>query len=148
MNAVATKNDTQLLNFSSGLPGFPDARTFGLLHTELAQEPFSIMRCVEDPELEFVVVPPHLFFGDYAPEIDDTTANRIGLNDSGDAIVLVILTVGEESADVTANLMAPIVVNRNSLEAAQVILVNQTYELRHRLFSDEAIEAAQTSEAS
>ena len=51
--------DTQQISFSAGLPGFPDVRNFVLLNTELAQDPFSILRCVEDEEkIEFVVTTP------------------------------------------------------------------------------------------
>lgn len=135
MTAVATMIETPHLSFSAGLPGFPDAKTFVLVNTELAVEPFSIMRCVEDESLEFVVTPPMLFFPDYAPEIDDATVARIGLQSADDALLLVLLTVGEEVAKITANLMGPIVINRKNYSAAQAILVNSEYELRTPLFS-------------
>src|SRR5689334_5751403 len=95
--------DKPLLKFSGGMPVFPDVRTFELVNTELAQDPFSIMRCIEDPEIEFVVVPALLFFPSYSPEIDNSTAERIGLASSDDALLLAILTVGDETADITAN---------------------------------------------
>ena len=129
--------ETPHLTFSGGLPGFPDVRTFQLINTELAQEPFSIMRCVEDPEIEFVVVPALLFFPTYSPEIDDATANRIGLDTAEDALLLVILTVGEETADVTANLLGPVVVNQKNNEAAQAVLAGQDFDLRQPLFSED-----------
>lgn len=137
--ALATKVDAPHITFSVGIPGFPDAHTFVLVNNDMAQEPFAIMRCVEDESLEFVVVPPHLFFPDYAPEIDDATSERVGLESAGDALVLVIVTVGDELAEVTANLLGPIVVNRHTHEAAQAVLVNQGYELRTPLFDPEVI---------
>lgn len=135
MTAVATAIDTPYLTFSAGLPGFPEAHTFVLMQTELAQEPFAILRSVEDESLEFVVVPPHLFFPEYAPEIDDATIARIGLENAGDAIVLVTLTVGDSIADVTANLLGPIVINKQNHQAAQAVLANQNFDLRVPLFS-------------
>lgn len=141
MTAVATEIETPQLTFSSGLPGFPDAHTFVLLQTELAQDPFSIMRCVEDEALEFVVVPPAPFFPEYAPEIDDATADRIGLTDPDDAIVLVMLTVGESITEITANLLGPVVINKSNFQAAQAVLVNQGYDLRVPLFSKDITES-------
>ena len=126
--------DTAPLSFSSGLPGFPEAHTFVLVNTELAVQPFSIMRCLEDESLEFVVVPPQLFFPDYTPEIDESTASRIDLQDAGDALLLVLLTVGDGIADITANLMGPVVVNLKNNEAAQAVLVNSPYDIRTPLF--------------
>lgn len=143
MTAVATEIETPQLTFSAGLPGFPDARTFVLLQTELAQDPFSIMRCVEDEALEFVVVPPAPFFPEYAPEIDDATADRIGLENADDAVVLVMLTVGESISEITANLLGPVVINKANFQAAQAVLVNQGYDLRVPLFSKEITESAE-----
>jgi flagellar assembly factor FliW len=141
MTDSTTSVDTPQLTFSGGLPGFPDVRTFALVNTELAQEPFSIMKCVEDPELEFVVVPAMLFFPNYSPEIDESTAGRIGLTDVNDALLLVILTVGEEAVDVTANLLGPIVVNQKTNAATQAVLAGQDFELRQPLFADNIREA-------
>lgn len=136
MTAVETTTQTPHLTFSVGLPGFPEARTFVLFQNELARDPFSIMRCVEDENLEFVVVPPHLFFPDYAPELDDATVARIGLESADDAILMVLLTVGDDVADITANLLGPIVVNRATYAAAQAVLANNGYDLRTPLFPD------------
>lgn len=140
---VTTPIETTEITFSVGLPGFPEARTFVLVNTDLAQEPFSILRCLEDDSLEFVVVPPALFFPDYAPEIDSATAERLGIESPEDAVLLVTLTVGDDLADITANLLGPIVVNQHTRAAAQAILVNQTYELRTPLFSPELLAAAE-----
>ena len=60
----------------------------------------------------------------------DATAERLNLQDSDDALMLVILTVDKEPADATANLMGPIVVNRHTLDAAQVVLTGSDYEVR------------------
>jgi flagellar assembly factor FliW len=141
MTDSSTTVDTPHLTFSGGLPGFPDVRTFELLNNELAQAPFSIMKCREDPEIEFVVVPAMLFFPDYSPEIDESTAGRIGLGSAEDALLLVILTVGEEAIDVTANLLGPIVVNQKTNEATQAVLSGQDFELRQPLFANNIREA-------
>jgi len=136
MTAVATMIDTPPLSFSAGLPGFPEARTFVLINNELAREPFAIMRCIEDEELEFVVVTPDLFFPDYSPQIDEATALRIDLESAEDALILVLLTVGDDVASITANLLGPVIVNRKNYSAAQVILTNAEYDFRTPLFSD------------
>ncbi len=148
MSTVTTALETEVppLHFEVGLPGFPEARNFLLVNTELAVQPFSIMRCMEDPELEFVVAPPQLFFSDYQPEIDDATANRIGLENSGDALLLVLLTVGEDVAGITANLLGPIIVNLQNNQAAQAILANAPYDTRTPLFSDVDPQSVQQGE--
>ena len=122
--------DTTELVFESGLPGFPDAHRFTLVRWGDDDSPFSLMRSLEHDGLEFVVVPPMVFFPDYEPELDDTTAARLDLERSDDAIVLTMVTLGERAADATANLLGPIVVNRHTRRAAQAILASSGYELR------------------
>lgn len=122
--------DTAELIFESGLPGFPDAHRFTLIRWGDDDSPFSIMRSLDHDNLEFVVVPPMVFFPDYEPEIDDSTAERLDLAQGEDAIVLAMVTLGDRAADATANLLGPIVVNRHTNRAAQAVLTNTTYDLR------------------
>jgi len=118
------------LNFIGGLAGFPEARRFVLSKWGGDDSPFSLMQSLEDPELAFLVVPPAVFFPDYQPEIDDETAARLNISDSDDALILVMITVGEAVKEATANLLGPLVINRHSNEASQVILTESGYDLR------------------
>jgi flagellar assembly factor FliW len=126
------------LIFASGLPGFPDARRFVLVRLGDELSPFSVLRGLDDsPEhpagIEFVVTHPGLFFPDYAPEIDDDTADRLELKSADDALLLVIVTVTNPVAASTANLLGPIVVNRHTRAAAQAVLGASGYNTREAL---------------
>src|SRR5437763_14139476 len=127
---MESRADTAELVFESGLPGFPDAHRFTLIRWGDEDSPFSIMRSLDHDGLEFVVVPPMVFFPDYEPEVDDSTAERLELERGEDAIVLAMVTLGEQAADATANLLGPIVVNRHTNRAAQAVLANSGYEVR------------------
>jgi len=116
--------------FDGGLPGFNEAHRFTLVSWGGDDSPFSLMRSLEYEGLEFVVVPPSVFFPDYEPEIDDATVDRLGLTDPADVILLVMLTLGDRAIDATANLMGPIVVKRHSRKACQAVLANSGYDLR------------------
>ena len=121
---------TTTLRFILPLPGFPEAREFSLEPVEEQAGLLSILRSTDQQSLEFVVALPEAFFADYTPELDDTTAERLGLTTADDALVLVILTVAERIEQTTANLMAPIVVNRKTGEALQALLVTSGYDIR------------------
>ena len=118
------------LRFILPLPGFPEAREFALEPLEEQAGMLSILRSTDQPSLEFVVALPEAFFAEYTPELDDTTAERLGLTTADDALVLVILTVAERVEQTTANLMAPIVVNRTTGDALQALLVTSNYDIR------------------
>ncbi|WP_331272280.1 flagellar assembly protein FliW [Motilibacter aurantiacus] len=117
------------LEFPSGLPGFPEARHFALVRLDDAGTAYSL-RSLEHEELRFVVMPPGLFFPDYAPEIDDEAATELGLDAAEDALVLLVVTPGETVEQATVNLMAPVVVNLRSHRATQVVLTGSDLPLR------------------
>ncbi len=121
MTAVLTETQLPELTMAGGLAGFPDAERYALVDVPEAT-PLFLLRSLDVPGLEFVVVPPAVFFPDYAPEVDDASAARLGLVDAEDALLLVVLTVGAGAADATANLLAPIVINQRTRAAGQVLL--------------------------
>ena len=84
----------------------------------------------DDPEVGFVVVPPWVFYPDYEFELDNGTAERLSLTQAEDAVVFAVVTLRDIPADSTLNLLGPIVVNRNSHEAAQVVLPSAGYSVR------------------
>ena len=134
---IATMTEESPLLLDSGdvqfimpIPGFPDARAFRLEPIEGQGGVLSMLTSADQPGLEFVVALPEAFFPDYSPEIDDTTAERLGLSTAEDALLLVILTVAENIEQTTANLMAPVVINRHTGQAVQALLVTSGYDIR------------------
>ena len=124
------------LHFAAGLPGFPEAKRFTLVWWGDESSPFSILACLDEPGLEFLVVPPLAFFPLYAPEIDDDVVERLGIEGEDDVILLVIVTTGEDASEATANLLAPIVINRHTRAATQAVLVEGDHPLRAPLLGE------------
>jgi flagellar assembly factor FliW len=130
MTTTTTVEVIPEITFASGLPAFPDAHRFTITRWGGEDSPFSLLRSLDDPDLVFVVTYPGIFFPDYAPEIDDETVVRIGLEREEDALVLVILTLGATPAEATANLLGPIVINTRTRDAVQAVLLDTRYEVR------------------
>jgi flagellar assembly factor FliW len=101
------------------MPGFPAHREFVLvrLHDEGLLYAFT---SVEDPELRFLVAPPEPFFPEYAPEIDESVFAALNTKDADRLLLMVVITAGAN--ETTANLLAPIVLDRDSMRAQQVVL--------------------------
>jgi flagellar assembly factor FliW len=91
------------------------------------------MRALDADDLEFVVVPPSVFFPDYEPVVDDELVEHLDLRGAGDAVVLVIVTVADPVERSTANLLGPIVVNRHTHRAAQAVLSPDEHDARRPL---------------
>jgi flagellar assembly factor FliW len=130
---TSTLVDLPTLDFSGSLAGFAGAHRFALVRVIPESEVLFRLICLDVEGLEFVVAAPSPFFPDYAPEIDDATAARLELTDADDAILLVLLTVGDSMASTTANLFAPLVVNIRTRKAEQAVLTGSGHSLREEL---------------
>ena len=118
------------IRFSAGLPGFPHVHVFQLKPWGPPGSPYLILSSVDDADVGFVVVPPWVFYPDYEFDVDDSTAERLGLSAADDAIVLAVVTLRDRPEEATLNLLGPIVVNRNTHEAAQIVLPTTSYSVR------------------
>jgi flagellar assembly factor FliW len=101
------------------MPGFPAHRDFVLVRLNEDGLLYAFTS-IEDPELRFLVAPPEPFFPDYAPEIEDEVFSALNTKDPDRLLLMVVITAGTD--ETTANLMAPIVVDRDSMRAIQVVL--------------------------
>ncbi len=132
MDEPAPGEGTPTLEFVGPVAGFPDHRHFVLVELEGL---LYRLQSLEDPGLRFLVVPPIPFFADYAPEVSDEWAQQLQLTDASDALVLLIVTTGNAPAEATANLLAPIVINLGTRQAAQIVLEDSALALRAPLLA-------------
>lgn len=124
-----------LLEVPSGLVGVPEAQRFSLTRWGGEDSPYAMMRALDADDLEFVVVPPAVFFPDYEPVVDDELVEHLELQGADDAVVLVIVTVADPVDRSTANLLGPIVINRHTHRAAQAVLSPDEHDPRQPLVS-------------
>lgn len=114
--------DIPELHFRAGLPGFPGERRFALVRWGANEGPYSVLVDLDDNDVRFLVAPPAIFFPQYEVELDDQSVSTLGLEDESEALVLMIVTLGERPEDATANLLGPVVINTRTREAQQVVL--------------------------
>lgn len=99
------------------------------------------LRSVRDPQLRFVLSPAEVFFASYRDSLTDIiaapVADALGIEPAGAQLQMyVMLTIGTSLADTTANLRAPLVVDRGTGRAVQVILDDDALPLRQPLPSE------------
>lgn len=111
-----------VLQMPFGLLGFEQFKRF-VLRTQPGEEPFLRLRALDQPKLNFLVVSPFLALPDYKPVIGEEDARFLGLEQAEDMLLFNIVTL-RGSREATINLKGPIVLNRRTLVAKQVIPVN------------------------
>jgi len=121
-----------LLLMPEGLVGMSEAKRFCLLE-ESPDRGYKWLQLIDEPGLAFVAVNPYDFYPDYGFEVDGKDADLLGLERPEDAAVLVLLTVGPGGSEITANLVAPVLVCTKTRKAKQVILQDERYSTKHLL---------------
>lgn len=119
-----------IINFPSGLVGFPSSQKFIMIDHK---PPFSWLQSVDNPNLAFVVVDGFEFGEQYKlkPPVGDKDCD---FNEEDEYAILVIVTVRPDASQTTANLKAPLFVNVRNRRGVQVIYDDQRFQTRHPLF--------------
>jgi flagellar assembly factor FliW len=125
------------LAFATGIVGFPDHRRGEVFHLP-GQLPFQWLR-LHGPAapMYFVLIEPGGLVPDYSPELFDDDATALGIETAADALVFNVVTVRpREQGRTTVNLVGPIIVNRHTGAARQVVIANHAqYDARHPLIT-------------
>jgi len=116
-----------VLDLAVPMPGFPAHRKFVLVRLNDDGLLYAFTS-VDDPSLRFLVAPPEPFFPDYAPEIENEVFAALNTRDPDRLLVMVVITAGVN--ETTANLLAPIIVDRDSHRAMQIVLTGSRMPVR------------------
>ena len=137
-----TGPDTFRIDVPHGLIGLSHLRGFDVTPAKDAW-PFVTLHALGEDELNFLAMEPQNIIPDYNLELNDYDAEILGLTDSRDALIYNIVTVHPTAKNyVTANLVAPLVINRRTLVAKQVILSNsELFSPKHALIDEREIAA-------
>ena len=120
-----------VIEFPEGLIGLGGSR-YALIARD-PETPFLWLHSLEDPALALPVTNPHQFFADFAVEMPDEEAERLGFDGQTGVDVYVTVRASNVLEEFTANLKAPILVRAG--QAWQVINQAPGCELRVPLFS-------------
>jgi flagellar assembly factor FliW len=115
------------LTFLAPPPGLAPHVDFDLAPVDGADGLFA-MRAARDADLRLYLVDPRTVLDEYAPILTDEQADGLALGSPDDALILVVAHPSAEG--VSVNLLAPVIVNRSTGAASQVILEDQDYPLR------------------
>ena len=124
--------DGSVIRFADGIPGFEEFHDYVLLAVaEVA--PFEWLQSVDEPALAFAVVDPHAVCSDYVPRLGRGDLTAVGLEDEAEGLLRVILTLSDDPEQITANLQAPLIINRGAGLGSQLLLTRSPYDTRYRV---------------
>ena len=122
--------------FPEGMIGFENCREYVVVRHD-DKSAFRWLQSLEEPGVAFPVVEPFSFRPDYAPTISDTDARILGLKQETPTLLFVVVSVpGNDPRSMTANLLAPLVINAISRQGKQVIVQDEGYTTRHEVVKE------------
>lgn len=128
--------EQDVVRFDEGIPAFEEEHEFVMLPYEEGT-PYMFLQSLATPDLAFLTTDPFVFFPEYTFELDDENMERLAIKTMDDVLVCTMISLPKSGiADMTTNLLAPVVINRHTMQARQVVLEKTQYTTKHRLFPE------------
>jgi reactive intermediate/imine deaminase len=116
----------RVIEFPAGLPGFEGLRRFSIFHPEGGQPNYFILQSIDDPAVAFHIADPARFGCDYQIALTDAEVDLIGLQDSADAAIAVMLIKdGSIEPPLRVGLHSPLVINVRTRRGLQHVLARR-----------------------
>lgn len=122
--------ESQIVNFKNGIPGFEEYKRYAILDIE-GKNDLKCFQSIDESEICLLTVIPWECFKDYEIQLSNEELHELELNKPEDVAVYNVVTVRKEQ--ITANLVAPIVINVLNRKGKQIILSNTKYQIRQEI---------------
>jgi flagellar assembly factor FliW len=131
--------DTRIITLPEGILGFPNDHRFVLLEHDSEGTPFKWLQSADSPQLAFIVMDPQTVVDNYRVALDAESAGNLGADEIGDefAMMAIVNIPHDNPIAMTVNVRAPIIVHSEKRIGYQIILTNEDYPIRHRIFPEE-----------
>lgn len=130
--------EEEIVYFPEGILGFEHLKRYVEVAPRGQDSDVRFLQAVDDPAVGFIVVNPLVFRPDYQPRLQEEDLRLLECDDPSRLRVLSILTVPEDPRQMTANLMAPVVINTEKGLGRQVVQTESEYRIRHNVLEEAA----------
>ena len=129
-----TVDDKKLLFFKNGLPGLEECREFVILQFE-ESAPLHWLQSIHSPAICLPIINAFAICPEYVFDISDEDVYELALSGPEDVYVVSVVLIPEQDIEqMTANLVAPIIINYRTGASKQIIINNGDYNVRFPVF--------------
>tara|TARA_Y100001936_G_scaffold181024_1_gene178061 strand:- start:1262 stop:1723 length:462 start_codon:yes stop_codon:yes gene_type:complete len=130
--------DNEIIRFPDGLYGFEKETEFTFLpFNPNVESPMEWMQSLKSSHLAFVITDPYLYLQDYKLKLSEDDKKRVHLKSEEPFLTRTIVTIPENYLEMTTNLIAPLIINKDKGFAKQFVLTSMDYDTRHYLLPKE-----------
>ncbi|MGZ8172554.1 MULTISPECIES: flagellar assembly protein FliW [Methylobacter] len=118
-----TIDPSTIISFPNGIPGFEDQTRFKLFHQEGGNPLIFWLQSLDDESLMFSVAQPSMFNINYNVVLNDAEEATLGIEDTADALILIILLKDEsDQPTVKGSIKSPLIINSAKRIGLQKVL--------------------------
>ncbi|MCK4995120.1 MAG: flagellar assembly protein FliW [Candidatus Omnitrophica bacterium] len=121
--------------FPEGIIGFETHKEYRIV-SEKSKEPFFWLQSQKDSEINFIIIDPLEFKPDYKPVLSALDISALQINDIEECQCYVIVCVPQGVDQISANLLAPVMINKQKNICRQVVLQEQDYSIQHLVLDE------------
>lgn len=130
----------KIIEFPKGLPGFEHCKRFSLFHDEAGQPIVFTLQSLDDPDVTLPLTDPAQLGFHYELTLEDRDVEMLEIGAAEDVAVAVILRRaegaeprdGSASGSISANLMAPLVINTRKRRGIQQLIGKRGFDVTFR----------------
>ncbi|MGI5901744.1 MAG: flagellar assembly protein FliW [Desulfitobacteriia bacterium] len=131
------KEISRTIEFPKGIPGFEEEKIFILEKEE--GNPLARLDSATNKDLGFIILQPQLFFPDYLPQVElsPEEVKLLEVKPEDELAVWSLATISlSDITKSTVNLRAPLILNFRTNKGIQMILNDENYPYRQKLFAE------------
>lgn len=128
-NGEINYEEKDIITIKKGIPGFKELTKFVIVDIE-DNDVFKLIHSLEDPSLGLIILSPFEVVKDYEIKLNEEVIKELQIDKQDDVILYSIVTLSSDVNKITANLMAPIVINIKAKLGEQVIIENSKYKTK------------------
>lgn len=128
--------DSKVITLVNGLLGFDELKKYVILYDSEKSNGDSIswFQSADEQTLALPVVNPLFIYEGYNPTVEDELLKPLGEVGEEGYMVLVTMRIPSDPKEVSCNLKAPIIINPNTLLGCQIIVENEEYPIRYKIY--------------
>ncbi|MDK8181632.1 flagellar assembly protein FliW [Paenibacillus sp. UMB4589-SE434] len=123
-------DESEIVCFPEGILGFSAHKQYAWLSADSEDSVIELLQSADEENLTFIITDPFLFEKNYSFDLNEDWNNKLKISSIEQAIVRVIVTAKADGST-TINLKAPIIINKDTNNAVQIILDGPEYPLQH-----------------
>lgn len=128
--------DDKIVNFADDMLGFEGFSKFLFMSDDKEESKFSWLQCIDDVDIVLTLFNIFAVMPDYSPNVPIEHLEGLGEFEEEDLEIFCVAKIPRNVEEMSINLKAPIVINTKNNKAKQVIVSNDDYPIKYKIYEE------------